>query len=163
MVQKMVKGGISMLEQLREWLEGWPGWDSTPAIAIDGLDLAGGAVSLRPGGASESNFKENILGGGRLSTSYRFWLELRLEKPVGDPGAGLHNAALVLALQDWVNTQNARGRVPLLFESGRQSLRALGAGLQQAGPDGLARYRLELVAEHITELKGETDGEEQEN
>src|SRR5699024_3683096 len=52
MVQKMVKEGISMLEQLREWLEGWPGWDSTPAIAIDGLDLAGGAVSLRPGGAS---------------------------------------------------------------------------------------------------------------
>ena len=152
-----------MLEQLREWLEGWPGWDSTPQIAIDGLDLAGGAVSLRPGGASESSFQGDILGGGRLSTSYRFWLELRLEKPVGDPGAGLHNAALVLALQDWVNTQNARGRVPQLFESGRQSLRAQGAGLQQAGPDGLARYRLELVAEHITELKGETDGEEQED
>ena len=82
---------------------------------------------------------------------------------VGAPGAGLHTGAVVLALLEWVNTQHARGRVPLLFESGRQSLRAMGAGLQQAGPDGLARYRLELVAEHITELKGETDGEEQED
>ena len=70
-----------MLEQLRQWLEGWPGWGRAPDIAIDGLELAGSAVSLRPGGAAESRFREDILGGGELSTSYRFWLELRLEKP----------------------------------------------------------------------------------
>ena len=147
-----------MLEQLRAWLESWPGWGAAPRIALDGLELAGGAVSLRPGGAAETGFRENILGGGELFTSYRFWLELRLEKPVGDPGAELNNAALVLALQDWVNTENARSRVPALFETGRQSLRALGAGLQQAGPEGLARYRIELVVEHTTEMKGEADG-----
>ena len=100
-------------------------------------------------------------GGGELFTSYRFWLELRLEKPPGDVAAGMQNAVLLLALQDWVNAENARRRVPALFEFGRQSLRALAAGLQQAGPDGLARYRMELVVEHITEMKGETDGEEQ--
>ncbi len=150
-----------MLEQLRQWLEGWPGWGRAPDIAIDGLELAGSAVSLRPGGAAESRFREDILGGGELSTSYRFWLELRLEKPPGDVAAGMQNAVLLLALQDWVNAENARHRVPALFESGRQSLRALAAGLQQAGPDGLARYRMELVVEHITEMKGETDGEEQ--
>lgn len=152
-----------MLEQLRQWLESWPGWDQSPAIAIDGLDLAGGAVSLRPGGASETSFRGNILGGGELSTSYRFWLELRMEKPLGDPGAGMQNAALLLALQDWVNVENARHRIPTLFENGHQSLRATGSALQQAGPDGLARYRMELVVEHTTEMKGETDGEEQED
>lgn len=152
-----------MLEQLRQWLEGWPGWGQAPDIAIDGLDLAGGAVSLRPGGASQSTFRENILGGGVLSTSYRFWLELRMEKPPGDSGAGMQNAALLLELQDWVNSQNALHRVPALFESGRQSLRAMGGALQQAGPEGLGRYRMELVVEHTTELKGAEDGEEQEN
>lgn len=150
-----------MLEQLRQWLESWPGWGRAPDIAVDGLELAGSAVSLRPGGAAESRFREDILGGGELTTSYRFGLELRLEKPPGDRDAGAQNAALVLALQDWVNAENACRRVPALFESGRQSLRALGAGLQQAGPDGLARYRLELVVEHMTEMRGEQDGEKQ--
>ena len=56
-----------MLEQLRQWLEGRPGWGRAPDIAIDGLELAGSAVSLRPGGAAESRFREDILGGGELS------------------------------------------------------------------------------------------------
>ena len=149
-----------MLENLRRWLRQWPGWAAAPDIGVDGLALAGGAVSLRPRGASESRFQPDILGRGMLHTVYRFWLELRLEKPPWDGDAGVRNAALMLALQDWVNSENAHGRVPALFESGSQSVRAVGGVLQEAGPDGLARYQMELAVEHTAQMKGDTDGEQ---
>ncbi len=150
-----------MLDRLRKWLEQWPGWDGFGPVAVDGLGVLGGGVSLRPGGVTEAAHRVDILGGGVLRLRYRFWLDIKMEKAPGDGLGAEENARKLLGLQDWVNGQSAAGLAPRMGDGeGQEVIRAEEGALQSTDREGLAVYRLVLTVEQEKRYKGEEYGEE---
>lgn len=131
---------MEILEKLRQWLMGFPGWGDAP-LAVDTTGSEPGSCGLFPLGQELLERREDVLGGSVCR--WRMVFTLRRTAIRGDSG-------WLLAFQKWVQSQNEQRLCPVLGdEPAREQLRAEGGKLVAPAKAGTACYEVRLTAEFI--------------
>lgn len=148
-----------MIIQLKQWLATWSEWDRIERTRTDGLSTKGDEVALRPCGVSELERKATIVGRCVARMRYSFWLDIQFYKSTGDEKQAQENAAWLMRLQQWINTEGAKGKAPRFGASReKEIIRAENGTIQTVSREGLAIYRIDLTVECYEEYEEEKDG-----
>ena len=135
---------MTLLEQVRAWLETYPGMERLTAFRVDELGAADSG-GLFPQGLTELERREDILGNVEVLNEYRFLLSCAFGK-ARENGAEA-NAEWLLAFQDWVQACSAQGMVAQLGGEGTEqgTARAEKGALSKDSEDGTAAYTVALT------------------
>ena len=146
---------MAMLERVREWLETYPGMARLSGFEVDELGTAADCGGLFPQGLTEVERREDILGNVEVLNEYRFSLRCVFGR-TPDGGGAEANAQWVLAFQDWVQEQSARGTAAQLGGEGTQqgTARAEKGALSQNSEDGTATYEVALTIKFKKRYEG---------
>ncbi len=137
---------MEALESVRQWVQTFPQWEEGNLLYIDYTAAVPGNTGLFPLGLEEVGRTADILGGVTVRCRYRFSL-YRVTTGQDD---GTETAGWLLAFQNWVQEQSARGLAPVFGDDpARETLRAEKGRLKQAGQTGTGIYCVELIAEFV--------------
>lgn len=138
---------MDILEKITAWLETFPLWDGGKP-RIDGIHPTPGSIGIYPQGVQEISHREDVL--GNVETQNRLTLTVyRVSN--GNSALAAH---WLLALQDWVNRQNAAGLIPRLGDlPGRAKIQAFKGHLTSPAQTGTGRYAVKITAEYVTQCK----------
>ena len=126
---------MDILEQVRQWVATFPGWDALPQI--DCIGTIPGQVGLFPKGVELLGRMEDVLGNVKQFCRYGFSLQ-----QVCAEGEG---AAPMLQFQQWVTRQSEAGLAPCLGADTRW--RAEAGQLIGSKGAGTMLYEVKLTAE----------------
>ena len=129
-----------MLEQMKQWLQTFPGWDG--ALRLDYAQTVPGNSGLYPQGVTELSCREDVLGNRKTRCSCSFTLQ-RAAAP------GEENARWLLDFQNWVARQERLGLTPKFGDEPKtERLRAFEGKLLKHTRAGCALYTVRLCAEY---------------
>lgn len=134
-----------MLEKLRTFLLGFPGWEEEPTIdfAEDGLGYAG----LFFKDLEETDRQVDLIGNVQVEYACRFTLYRRMLP-------GQDSAQWLLDLESWVQQQNAAGLLPPLGDvPERERIRIQKGSLQEASRLGTGLCTVIVVAEFVKKFE----------
>lgn len=135
---------MTALEQIRDWIATYPGFDILSTFRVDYTDQAPANGGIFPAGLVEVERREDILGNVEITNQYNFGLYYVLEKAPGDDVGACINADWVMDFQIWVQEQSARGLAPVFGDTGREMVRAQNGVLYEATEEGTATYMVQL-------------------
>ena len=135
---------MEMLEKMRAWLMGYPGWGDRE-LCIDSTQAEPGSCGLFPAGLEMVSRREDVL--GNVAEMWRCHFLLRriaLRQEVA--------AAWLLDFQDWVRSQSLQGLTPRFGDiPGQERMRAEKGKLLSVSQTGTGTYELKLTAEYMKE------------
>lgn len=135
---------MEILEKMRDWILGFPGWGSQE-LQIDDLAAAPDQCGLFPTGMEQVSCREDVLGNVTAVWRCHFLLRrtaLRCEDA----------AAWLLDFQDWVRSQSLQGKAPHFGDApGQERVRAEMGKLSSAAQTGTGVYELKITAEYRKE------------
>lgn len=108
---------MEILEKLRQFLLGFPGWDTE--LSIDFAQDGPGCAGLFPAGVEETARRRDLLGNMQVDYLCRFILRKRMQP-------GQDSARWLLDFQNWVTAQNTAVQVE---KAKAQEVSKLGTGL----------------------------------
>ena len=126
------------MEEVKNWLESFPGWGQTQ-LHLDMLPAKPGSAGLFPKGDTLLEVKKDLLGNVRCRWARQFQL-LLVDCP------------WVQDFQDWVQLQSALELAPQFGDE--QILRAEKAQLKERTAAGSAIYAVTLTAEFDKIMEG---------
>jgi len=128
-----------MLEELKQWLQTFPGWEGT--LQLDYADSVPGTAGLYPKGMTELSRSEDVLGNRKIRCSCTFTLKRAA-------AAGEENARWLHDFQNWVADQDRLGLAPKFGDEPRtERLRAFEGRLDKHTQVGSALHTVQLYAE----------------
>ena len=132
------------LEQMRQWLLGYPGWSNDCLLYVDYMDAAPESAGLYPKGVQELDRREVILGGVYIRCRYQF----TLHRVVAGEGDRREAARWLLKFQSWVREQSRLGLAPRFGDvPNREHIRAERGSLKEVSGRGTVKYAVTLTAD----------------
>lgn len=138
---------MTLLEQVRAWIETYQGMERLSDFWIDDMNTGGNNGGIFPRGVSELERKEDILGNVEVLNQHQFKLYYVFTKEPGNNEGMRSNAEWLMAFQDWVQEQSIQDLAPPLGLPGR-SARAEKGMLYRNGEDGSAAYTVVLTIKY---------------
>ena len=136
---------MTALELMESWLKQFPLWDCN-SLTMDYTDGRPGCAGLFPQGMTEISRKQDVT--GRIRSVNRLVFTLLNVRPVGVDNR--ENAQWLLALQEWIRQECARGNAPQFGDDAIfQRIWAEQGKLRKATQTGTAHYGVTLTVEFL--------------
>ena len=140
---------MTPLEQVRQWIAAYPGFDILSQFQVDYTDHAvpnnGG---IFPSGLVEVARRTDIVGNTTVTNQYNFGIFCVFTKADGDDVGATVNADWVMDFQSWVQAQSAMGLAPIFGDMPRdEKITAQNGVLYETTKDGTATYMVQLAVQ----------------
>lgn len=133
-----------MLDRIRDWLLGYPGWEPGVTVFMDTLDSVPGCGGLYPQGTEEVARRTDVLGNVRIRCRLRCMVYR-----VVSQGEDFAPAARWMAdFSQWVRQQAGAGLAPRLGSGEEEWIQARNGRLVRRPQAGTGIYGVEIVAEY---------------
>lgn len=130
---------MSPLNEIRNWLNTFPGIDRLQALRVDYYSQQPDNGSIDPSGAQIISVKEDILGNKTVENQYNFGLYFVLAKDPGNDEVATENADWVMEFQAWVNEQSLLHLAPTFGDLPRtERIKAQNGAVSAADNEGVA-------------------------
>ena len=141
---------MEALEKVKAWLQTFPLWAQAP-LHIDNTGAEPINCGLFPVGVEELGRKEDLLGNRQIDCRQTFLLRRIAQRE--EIAAGW-----LMALQQWVQQQNAAGTAPRLGDVAEKCwVRAEKGRLSAANQTGTATYEIRIVFDYTEILEAEKE------
>lgn len=138
---------MEFLEKVKAWLQTFPLWAQAP-LQIDDTGPEPVNCGLFPIGVEELSQKEDLLGNRQIDYRQTFLLRRIAQREEAASG-------WLMALQQWVQQQNAAGTAPVPGNAAKSRVRAEKGRLSAATQTGTATYEIRIVFDY-TEIEKES-------
>ena len=136
---------MTPLEMMDNWLQTFPLWDCGK-LTVDCTDGIPGNAGLFPRGVTEISRRQDVT--GRIRSVNRMVFTLLTVRPAGQDNRD--NAQWLLALQQWIRQECARGNAPQFGDdAGAQRIWAEQGKLRKATQTGTAHYGVTVTVEFL--------------
>lgn len=134
------------LETMRAFVASFPGTDVLEFLAIDYADRVPNAAGLFPGGLVEVRRSTDLLGNVTTENQYNFALYAVVGKAPGDDVIATQTQEWLMAFQEWVQEQSARGLAPTFGDEPRaERIVAQNGEIYSADDEGTAVYAIQIA------------------
>ena len=135
---------MTVLEQIRRWLETFPGSDRLDDMQVDYYENDPRNGSIAPAGLLEISRSEDILGNITVENQYNFALYYTFPKATDDDAGSTENAEWLISLQEWVQEQCLLRKAPTFGDApGKERIQAQNGSIYET-EEGVAVYMVQL-------------------
>ena len=136
---------MSALEKIRVWLLTYPEIGRLQGLRVDYYTTQPDNGSIDPSGLVEIFRKEDVLGNVTVENQCNFALYFVLAKSPEDDVGSTDNADWLLDLQNWIQEQSIRRRVPTFGDIPRtETITAQNGKVDAADEEGTGIYSVQL-------------------
>lgn len=148
---------MNPLEEVRNWLKKYPGYDILGQFQVDYTDQIHGHGGVFPAGLVEVERRKDIFGSTAVTNQYNFGLYYVFDKAPGDDVGATLNADWIMDFQLWAQEQSVLGLAPAFGDIPEQErIIAQNGVLYDATEEGTATYMVQLSVQFIKKFEVKT-------
>lgn len=145
---------MNALEQVRNWLATYPGYDILGQFQVDYTDQVPGFGGVFPSGLVEVERRKDVFGNVTVTNQFNFGIYVVFEKAPGDDIGATINADWIMDFQLWAQEQSVLGLTPAFGDVPHlERINAQNGVLYDAGDKGVATYMVQLSIQFIKKFE----------